>query len=667
MIEWFKNLSEGWQIAIFGAGVTFIGGLIGLFKWLWHKKGRTTEKSPYPDIPLPPDGIIHNLPYGSIGKLLKGRTKHLQRLHKQLAAAHTTVITQPAAIHGLGGVGKTRLAVEYAIHVLNTNTYAAVFFVTADSVFSLNANLAALAGPSLLNLPEFNQSDQSLIVEAVIRALSHRDDCLLILDNVDDDAARRHIFEELLVQLTGPHILITSRLSDWPPDITDLSVAELKTKEAASYLRSRTQGKRSATKNDNASSEKLAEALDGLPVALEQAAAYINHRRITFDKYLQEFNESRSKTLARYENLVNYDSPVLFTWSSTQARLDPVAHGILRLASFLAPDPIPTALFESQPDSLARLTDLLKQEQLYQEIQPRDCQLNIHDSLAELAGWSMINLTADSFIVHRIVQDSVRLTIPSDVQKEWTESALNIVNDYFPAKPPPDDVRSWPLWTTLEPHVDCIIERALPFNIPEPTSRLMNELGMYLKERVRFNEAEDLYRRSLASNEELLGPDHPTVASCLNNLAALYKDTNRLKEAEPLMQRALKIAEAALGSEHTKVATRLNNLAALYQDTNRLKEAEPLMQRALKIDEASLGKDHPTVAIRLNNLAMLYKATSRLKEAEPMYKRALEIWEKSLGKKHPQVATFLNNLAQLYQATNRQRGRAPDAACPEDR
>ena len=654
MIEWFKNLTDTNKIAVVvPVGLAVIGGLFTLLKWLCRRKDPTPPEIPDPILPIPPDGIIHNLPYGSIGKLLKGRKNHMHRLHKQLTAAQTTAITQPAAIHGLGGVGKTRLAVEYAIHALNAKTYTAVFFVTADSVFSLNANLAALAGPPLLNLPEFNQSDQSLIVEAVIRALSHRDDCLLILDNVDDDAARRYIFQELLGQLTAPHILITSRLYDWPPDIADLSVTELKTNEAASYLRARTEGKRSATKNDNTSSEQLAAALDGLPVALEQAAAYINHRRITFDMYLQEFNVSRSKTLARYENLVNYESPVLFTWTSTQARLDPLAHGILRLAAFLAPDPIPTALFESQSDSLDLVTDLLKQEKLYQEIQPRDCQLNIHDSLAELAGWSMINLTGDSFIVHRIVQDSVRLTIPSDMQKQWTESALNLVSNYIPGDPTPHDVRSWPLWTAVEPHVTCIIEQALPFNIQEPTGRLMNDLGLYLQQRVRFDEAEKLINRSLASNEEFLDPDDPTVAACLNNLAQLLKATNRLAEAEPMMKRALKIDEASLGKDHPDVARDLNNLAQLYQATNRLKEAEPLLQRALKIDEAALDSEDPNVAILLNNLAQLYKATNRLKEAEPFCKRAMEIWEQSLGKYHPQVAIGLTNLAALYKETNR--------------
>ncbi len=654
-MEWFKSLEIGWQTAIFGAGVAIAIAVIGgLFKLLSLKKERTTkEPTETMPPPPPPEGAIHNLPYGSIGKLLKGRTRNLKSLHKQLSSAKSAAITQPATIHGLGGVGKTRLAVEYAFQSLNDKTYSAALFVIADSIFSLNTNLAALAAPNLLNLPEFKQRDQGLIVEAVIDALSRRNDWLLILDNVDDDASRQYIYRVLLPRLTTGRVLITSRMSNWPSEIGDLQVNKLDKKDAASYLRLSTKTKRSRTKNDSIHSEQLAEILDGLPVALEQAAAYINRMRITFDKYQKEFEKSRTETLARYETLVSYDSPTLFTWTSTQARLDPVAHTILRLASFLAPDPIPTALFQSQSDVLTKGFDLLKQEDLYQEIQPPDDELNIREALAELADWSMINLSQERLIVHRLVQDSVRLTIPSSMQKSWTELALKLIRTYIPSDPPPNDVRSWPLWTDVESHVNHIIQQASAFNIPEPTGWLMNSLGLYLKERIRFDEAEDLYRHVLALNEKLLGQDHPTVATCLSNLAQLLQDTNRLPEAEPLMRRALEIDEASFDPDHPKVAVDLNNLALLLQATNRLYETEPMYRRALKIDESSFGPDHPNVATDLNNLAQLLQDTNRLYEAEPLMRRALAIDESSFGPDHPNVAIDLNNLAGLLQATNR--------------
>jgi tetratricopeptide (TPR) repeat protein len=185
------------------------------------------------------------------------------------------------------------------------------------------------------------------------------------------------------------------------------------------------------------------------------------------------------------------------------------------------------------------------------------------------------------------------------------------------------------------------------------TATALNNLAQMLQATNRLAEAEPLMRRALTIDEASYCPDHPEVARDLNNLAGLLTTTNRLAEAEPLMRRALAIDEASYGKDHPNVAIRLNNLAQLLKATNRLVEAEPLMRRALAIDEASYGNDHPKVAIRLNNLALLLQATNRLEEAEPLMRRALAIDEASYGMDHPNVAIVLNNLASLMYATNR--------------
>jgi len=185
------------------------------------------------------------------------------------------------------------------------------------------------------------------------------------------------------------------------------------------------------------------------------------------------------------------------------------------------------------------------------------------------------------------------------------------------------------------------------------TATALNYLGELLQATNRLAEAEPMYRRAMAIDEASYGNDHPDVARDLSNLASLLLATNRLAEAEPLMRRALAIDEASYGNDHPNVAIRLNNLAMLLQDTNRLAEAEPLMRRALAIDEASYSNDHPDVAIVLNNLAQLLQDTNRLAEAEPLMRRALAIVEASYGKEHPNLARDLNNLALLLQDTNR--------------
>jgi tetratricopeptide (TPR) repeat protein len=217
----------------------------------------------------------------------------------------------------------------------------------------------------------------------------------------------------------------------------------------------------------------------------------------------------------------------------------------------------------------------------------------------------------------------------------------------------PRDVRTWPLWDRLRPHVAHVVTLADQEGIAEPTNRLMNDLAVFLLDKGLYSEAEPLMRRTLAIGEATFGSVHSEVAIYLNNLAALLQATDHMEEAEPLMRRALAIDQAFLGSNHPNISIRLNNLAMLLQDTNRPKEAELLMRRALAIDEASFGNDHPNVARGLNSLAQLLRSMNRLKEAEPLMQRALAIDQASFGKQHPSVAIRLNNLALLLQDTKR--------------
>ncbi len=606
-----------------------------------------------------PQGPVHNILFPSIGNLLKGRDDALKNLDKRLSSSghKAAAITQPQAVHGLGGVGKTRLAVEYAWYTLQDKKYNAVLFVIADSPASIDTNLAALASPDLLNLPEFNQPNQAVAVNAVMRCLASRNDWLLIFDNVDTPESRKHL-NQILPHLSSGHVIITSRMSNWPASIADLSIDKLFIPDAADYLLQTTQNKRTSSNDDNRLATQLAEQLDGLPIALEQAAAYISHRHISFHTYLNEFESSRKEILSWHKpELTNYPAPVLAVWQSSEKQLSAPARAILRLSSLLSPEPIPVTLFESASEKISEAVSLLsflrKQESSKAGFSPPKTKSDIRTLLAELADYSLIKLTESSFTIHRLVQDSIRLSISEEFLNPLTKSILDIVNNYIPAEPPPDDVQSWHIWKPLESHISVLLTSADKLDISYPTSHLMSEFGLYLKTLTRFAEAESLYRRTLEIAEKSFGSDHPKLSVRLNNLAVLLKATNRLKEAEPLMRRALEIDEKSFGSEHPDVARDLSNLAILLKDTNRLKEAEPLMRRALEIDEKFFGSEHPNVAIDLNNLAQLLKITNRLKEAEPLMRRVIEILEKSLDPDHPKVATALINLADLLQDTNR--------------
>ena len=574
------------------------------------------------------------------------------RLQSELGAGRTTAITQVQAIHGLGGIGKTRLAVEYAWRALEEGRYNAVFFVVAETEASLHTNIASLASSHLLNLSEQGSKEQPVIVEAVLVELGQRADWLMIFDNVDSKKAAGRLHEQVLPRLAGGNVLITSRRSNWPDEVADLSIDKLEEADAAEYLLEKTEGKRTKSADDEALAKEIARKFDGLPVALEQAAAYICQRHIGFGTYLKDFSESHKKVLSWDKGEVKYPTAVLATWQTTKEHLGPREQGILGMASFLGPEAIPAGLFESQAQRIEESAGLVLEETAA-ELKGKEGEIDVRSLLAELAGWSMINLADESFTIHRLVQDSIQLSIPEDRRKAWAKLALELVNQYIPQDPPPDDVRSWYIWGPAESHIAAIAAHADGMGIGEQTTRLMNGLGLYFNARARFDEAEPLMRRALAIDEQSFGDDHPKVASDLNNLALLLKNTNRLAEAETMVRRALAIDEQSFGEDHPEVAIDLNNLAQLFKETDRLTEAEPLMERVIEITEKSYDPNHPMVATALNNLAELLYVTNRFAEAEPMYRRALAIDEQSFGKDHPKVAIRLNNLAALLLATNR--------------
>ena len=231
-------------------------------------------------------------------------------------------MTQTVALHGLGGVGKTQLAVEYAWKHLGG--YEAVLWVRADSPETLEANLAGLAG--VLGLPEASAKEQGVQTDAVLGWLKGRERWLLIADNADTDEAARALRDRLGPNLGG-HVLVTSRLGRWPINIAHLPLEVLLPDDAARYLQDRV-AKEGQHAGDETAARKLAEELGFLPLALEQAAAFIIELRWSFDKY----RERLRKLLDRHrEGATRYPASVAKTWNITLERLNPLARALLRL------------------------------------------------------------------------------------------------------------------------------------------------------------------------------------------------------------------------------------------------------------------------------------------------------------------------------------------------
>jgi tetratricopeptide (TPR) repeat protein len=646
---------------------------------------------------------VHNLPYRSKGRLFKGRESEIEKLRSELERSRAVAITPKKGTYRAGGIGKTQLAVEYGWRAMRSGRYWGVFFVLADTQGNLNRSLASLANGPLLNLPEYKISGQPAIIEAVLRELEKHKDWLLIIDNADLKDIAKRLYEEFFHRLTNGHIIVTSCRSDWSGEVTDFPITGLSEKDSIAYLLERTEAERKKPGNDSVSIGEIAKRLDGHPMGLEQAACYISRCHLDFGAFLKDFDKySEHGPAWGKRDLMNYPPAVPTTLRMIEELLSPRELSILRLASFFSCEPIPVSIFEKRPEKIREAAWLLRREKRVESQSFGDGgEIYIDELLCELANWSLISPGDKSFRMHRVVQEFFLRDIPVSRRNLWAELALYLLDDYVCKVHRPDDVRGRGFWDSMESHVRAAVTLADDYDIYEPTSRLMNELGLYLKSRERFSEAELLYMWALEIDERWHGPEHFKVAVRLNNLAQLLESTNRSKQAEFLMRRALEIDEKWFGPDHPKVAFRLNNLAEflrsnnqveqaepllrrsiaildknggerlenysgalnnlaqLLKMTNRLNEAEPLLRRALEIDKKNLGADHPKVSVRLNNLARLLKEMGQFKKAEPLIRMSVAIDERTLGPDHPQISIGLNNLGQLLKKMNRLREAEP--------
>jgi len=615
----------------------------------WHQLVREV----FHDLCLELNHKVNNLPYKTLGTLFKGREGFLEKIHTMLSQAEycghqrvaaITASATVASVHGLGGIGKTRVALEFAHK--HFEDYTALLFVRADSPDGLKANLGALCRPSVLDLEEKDTKELDVQVAATLHWLQQHPGWLLILDNVDTEQAAQAV-ENILGQLSSAgQVLITSRISRWSGAVESLALDVLTEADAESFLLERTANRRRKQADDASQAHKLAVTLGKLALALEQAGAMIETKRMSFAQYLEQWQTQHDRVLMWFnERLMQYPLSVAVTWQTSFDQLSEPARRLLNRLAWFSPDPIPETLLDVTIE-VSSLDDSGKYG-------ISELPTELFDALADLETFSLVTRADDvpTFSVHRLVQDVTRRSLQGDGEHHELTGAMDWIDKAFVGDP--EDVRSWSTLDPLAPHAQTCVHFADKAQINEPTNRLMNQLGTFFYSKALYAQAEPLMRRALAIDEQSYEENNPKVAIRLSNLAQLLRATNRLKEAEPLMRQALAIDEQYYGENHPKVAVDLTCLAGMFLDTNRLKEAEQLLRRALAIDEQGLGENHPSVAIVLSNLAGLLKATNRLKDAEQLIHRALAIDEQRYGENHPKVANHFNNLAQLLQDTNR--------------
>ena len=553
-----------------------------------------------------------------------GRDQILKELCVSLNEARSTALTQHA-LHGLGGIGKSQLAIEYAYR--HNTSYDYAWWIHSEDDSSLITDYTALA--KALNLPEKDVEEQEVIIQEVRHWLDTHNGWLLIFDNARDETSIR----DYLPQASSGHVLITSRNPYWTTIGTPLNIDVWNRDESIAFLKKRT------GQDDENGADALAEVLGDLPLALEQAAAYIETKHKSINEYQALFNFRRTELWNREQRPSDYPDTVATTWiMAFDAVQDvPLAKDLLLLCSIVAPDDIPKSL----------VTRALEYAENNDSDPVAIDSFDLDNAIAALYSYSLITSDTDTFTIHRLVQAVVKGRVGNEGTAYYRNVMLKVLCEQFPGGGY-NNPSCWPACEQLLSHAERLTEEVTNNGVQwDETSTLLNNVGSYYYGRALYAKAEPLLRRALKINEKVLGSEHPHVATNLNNLALLLKAQGKNDEAELLYRRVLRIDERSLAPEHPSVATNLNNLAGLLYTQGKYVEAEPLFRRALKINEKVLGPEHPSVATSLDNLALLLQAQGKNGEAEQLYRRALSILEKQLAPEHPSVGTNLNNLAGL--------------------
>ncbi len=583
-----------------------------------------------------------NIPYRR-NPFFTGREEILAHLYTALRSSKAAALTQTQAISGLGGIGKTQIAVEYAYRY--RDHYQAIFWINASTRDALSADFVKLA--ALLDLPEQQEQDQDIVARAVKRWLTTHTRWLLILDNVDN---LEMIVDFLPVHGTGD-VLLTTRLQALGTLAQSIEVEKMGQDEGVTFLLRRTKVIAPGVSLDQAAKESQAQAaeiffaLDGLPLALDQAGAYIEETRCGLSQYLDLYGTRRKELLLRRGRLpVDHPEPVAATWSLSFQQVEQeslAAADLLRLLAFLNSEAIPEEIITPGTVELGPTLDSMASD-----------PLKVNEAIELLLRYSLIrrNPEATSLSIHRLVQAVLKDVMDRDTQRLWAERAIRAVNRAFPDV----ELQTWEKCQRCLPHVHICVtyieEYALAF--PE-AARLFNEAATYLVARARYQQAESLLLTTLAVRQQILEANHPDTARTLNDLGEVYRKQGKYHEAETLLQEALAIRRQALGEAHPDVAQTLHNLANLYRAQGAYVKAEPFYLQALHIRETTVGIDHPFVAQSYYGLAKLYHSQEKYQQAEKLCKQALHIQEQRLGGNHPMIASTLNMLAKIYQGQNK--------------
>jgi tetratricopeptide (TPR) repeat protein len=561
-----------------------------------------------------------NVPYPRNPNFV-GRDGTLRDLYEAFTSGNPASGVQ--LIHGPPGSGKTSVAVEYAYRF--GPEYRIVWWIRAEQPTNLAVDYAGLGWR--VGLPERFWASQDAVVGAVRRWLEGRSDWLLVFDNAMDPS----LVSRYLPPETSGHVLITSRTSTWEGIANPLALKGLSQQDAIKFIEKRT------GEEDVVAVDALAKDLRGVPLALEQAAAYIKATDASVASYASDLGEAERKLHEEVGSSAIGATHEQALWGLSFSRIrDEVAPAadLLTLFAFLAPEDIPVSLLVMNADLLPEpLASTLTDTQA------------IEEAVGMLRRFSLVRSAGDALFVHRRAQALIFEELDEAGRKRWGESAVRLIDAAFPQKEEAEDVRTWPACRRLLPHSLVVAGHTEELQVaPETTGRLLSATALFLGARAQFLEAKSAIDRALALDEGALGTDHPAVARDRNYRGRILRFLGDLNAARIEYERAAAIDEKAYGPNHPTLARDLIGLGRVLLESGQLLAAKAIHERALAIDEAADRPNDADIARDLVMLGRVLHAIGDREQAMELYGKAIAKDETQYGENHPEVATDLVDL-----------------------
>ncbi len=574
-----------------------------------------------------------------------------------------------AALHGMGGIGKTQLALAYC-HAYR-DAYASIWWLRAETA----RGVSPAAGLATHSATEPARTNDTLLQQDALAACAaagvavpdgvapsqvlkqwlagQTAPWLLVFDNADDPQALR-------AHLPGPgphHVIITSRRPDWGGLAKTVELATWTAQQGAGFLMQRL-----GAGTGQADAEDLSHALGGLPLALEQAASYIEATGGTVAQYLGLWHGAAAELLNKHSASTGYEHTVAATLSLAFKHLSPAAKQLLRLCAFAAPEPLPerffTEGFEVLPAELGAAAlkpltwnDVAGELKRYALAQ-RDAIPGL-DRAWLAGGEAPAGTTTElALTLHRLTQQVVRGQLAEPLLDG--AALLNLLARACPGNT--QEPRHWPRLAALLPHAVWLNDTgrgAWAHGAAEVQSRtwlldrgasfLQNVLALYPQARAGFEQA-------LAVRRSVLGDEHPDTLTSMNNLASALRAQGDLAGARTLHEQELTICRRVLGEEHPDTLTSINNLANTLRAQGDLAGARTLHQQELAVCRRVLGEQHPYTLISMSNLAHTLWAEGDLAGACTLEEEVLAVRRRVLGDDDPTTLVSMNNLAGTYWA-----------------